>query len=261
MSLASSFTSYWGNALMGIYVTWENSATSSAGPVTAGTTKLKATFDLNFYAAGTTTLYGTTYLADTNPWYFYLNILNPQDQFVADVANVAENTKLGFDGLLVNFTVEKTAGGDGIAPASQNVVEFRGTNPTMNDMWCQNTISEGQYDVAKCFPDIDSTNDTGAPKSAGVQDWTNLTEATNALTTQNYCTEFWAVAWVTDAATPAYEYGTRCVKVQIIGERFFQTQDNGTPPLYADTHDIDLSYRKYSMTTGWAFSPQGTLAT
>lgn len=119
MSLATSFTSYWGNALMGIYVKWENSATSSAGTVAAGT-KLKATFTLNFYAAGTTTLYGTNYLADTNPWYFYLNILNPQDQFVADVANVAENTKVGFDGLLVNFATAKSAGGTGADAANLN---------------------------------------------------------------------------------------------------------------------------------------------
>ena len=48
----SSFTTYWGNALMGIYVQWENSAVA---PYTYTTADLKATFTLNLYAAGVVT--------------------------------------------------------------------------------------------------------------------------------------------------------------------------------------------------------------
>ena len=47
----TAFTTYWGNALLGMYVTWNHDAGGATTP-TAGSSELKATFDINLYAAG-----------------------------------------------------------------------------------------------------------------------------------------------------------------------------------------------------------------
>ena len=74
--MATSFTSYWGNALMGIQVKWDNVASATSNAVDA-TTKFDATIDLKLYAAGTTPQAGTGFLEDSNQIKFWLLILNP----------------------------------------------------------------------------------------------------------------------------------------------------------------------------------------
>ena len=51
MSYVTSFTSYWGNALQGIYITWTPEAfTVPAGTITASTTKMTMEFDIRMYS-------------------------------------------------------------------------------------------------------------------------------------------------------------------------------------------------------------------
>ena len=54
--------------------------------------------------------------------------------------------------------------------------------------------------------------------------------------------------------------------MQVIGKRYFITNDNNSgdaavPATTANTFDIDLAYRKYSMTTGWEWQVGTTPAT
>ena len=83
--------------------------------------------------------------------------------------------------------------------------------------------------------------------SAGLNDWTN-----DSADDAEYCVEKWTIATTTAVATTTY--AERCVKMYIKGERLFKTAETAaiTPPMVvANTADIDLDYRKYSVTTGW----------
>ena len=83
--MVTSFNSYWGNALLGIYVKWENTVitnnviTAGAGttivsPVTPATTKLEATFTLNLYALGTAAQADITTVNAADTMTFYMLI-------------------------------------------------------------------------------------------------------------------------------------------------------------------------------------------
>lgn len=79
MSNDSSFQTFWGNALLGIYATWTHQATDTTTPTAED--KLAVTFDINLYAAGVITEAGGTYLATADAVKIYLLILNPVDRF------------------------------------------------------------------------------------------------------------------------------------------------------------------------------------
>lgn len=53
MSYVKSFTSYWGNALQGIYITWTPEGfTPPTGTIDAASTKMNMEFDIRMYATG-----------------------------------------------------------------------------------------------------------------------------------------------------------------------------------------------------------------
>ena len=149
------------------------------------------------------------------------------------------------------MTVKATVGGDG-SDDSTNIYSLElladsgDFTTVMDDMWCDSTLLEGQYASSACYEDtLDQGNKLGVAN--GNNDWTN--DATN---TDNYCTETWSIATQTDSVTTSY--AQRCVKMQFKGSRPFLTTDNGaTTDLM---FDIDLGYRKYSMTTGWIWQAQ-----
>lgn len=123
----------------------------------------------------------------------------------------------------------------------------------MIDIFCDSTLTEGQYDSSKCSDDtVDNLDKYGAN---GANDWTN----DQSSGTHDYCTERWTIATKTDSSTTTY--AERCVKMQIIGKRQFITNDNTDPADITNTHDVDLAYRKYSMTTGWEWQVALTPAT
>ena len=162
MTLAQSFTTYWGNALMGIHVQWGNDASATSSAVTSST-KLTAIFDLKLYAAGTTTQTGTGNFENDNTMFFYLLILNPNDIFdqAADGAtNIIDNDMVGFDGVKASFECDMGTA-DGTTSANTITLSIDGSGDAhasiLEDMWCQNTLSEGQYDATKCFADTDTT--------------------------------------------------------------------------------------------------------
>ena len=179
--MATSFTSYWGNALLGIYIEWGNTAVSNG--TIDGTTSLTCTFNLNLYAAGAVSQTGSTYFADTNIMQFYLLILNPLDQFdaLADSSNMTiSNTMLGFDGVLVEL--EAKTSGDGNTSATPMTLEMKAYdqsntadyNNILKDINCENTLSLGQYDDTKCWLDSD-TNSGKLTNSDGDDDWKLVT--------------------------------------------------------------------------------------
>ena len=270
----SSFTTYWGNALMGIYVQWENSAVA---PYTYTTADLKATFTLNLYAAGVVTeasdaTTGNYLRTEDASIYFYMLMLNPIDYFdnAADTTLV-HNDWVGFDGVKAQFsttvagtgvdtankwTIATTAGATAASPAAASL---------FTDIWCANDLSEGQYDAAKCLSDNDLTGLTNAKSTAfatAEQSWTNA----EPLDATDYCIEKWAITTATSAS--ALTVAERCVKMQVIGTRKFDTGDNlkdnaGSAVTASSTNtvDIDMTYRKYSITAGWLFNAAGAAAT
>ena len=83
----------------------------------------------------------------------------------------------------------------------------------LDDLWCENTLSEGQYDATKCFLD----EDTSQSKIAGGSnaDWTVTSGADGA----NYCLEKWTIATTSAAASVAWE--ERCTRLQLKTTRLF----------------------------------------
>ena len=67
----------------------------------------------------------------------------------------------------------------------------------------------------------------------------------------DYCQETWTIATQTASATTTF--AERCTRMQVKMDRLFITGDNPATPASSgnDSYDIDLDYRKYSMTTGW----------
>lgn len=239
--MATSFTSYWGNALLGIYIEWGNTAASNG--TIDGTTALTCTFNLNLYAAGAVSQTGSTYFADTNLMQFYLLILNPLDQFDALADSSGEtisNTMLGFDGVLVEL--EAKTSGDGNTDSTPMTLALKAYdqsstidyNNILKDINCENTLSLGQYDDTKCWLDTD----TGSGKVTGGSDadWELVTKD-NAV---DYCIENWTIAVATDATTTTWT--ERCTKVQVPVTRLFETGDNATSPASngEDVYDLDL---------------------
>lgn len=145
---------------------------------------------------------------------FYLNILNPIDKFDKGVStSIVDNDLVGFDGLFM--TLKATVAGDGTTSGTPWSLEIKADSDTaanvMIDIFCDSTLTEGQYDSSKCFDDtVDGGGKTG---TNGVNDWTN----DQADGTHNYCSEKWTIATATDASTTSY--AERCVKMQIIGKR------------------------------------------
>lgn len=113
----SSFTTYWGNALMGIYVQWENSAATS-GTYDYTAADLKATFTLNLYAAGVVTeASAANYLTTEDASiYFYMLMLNPLDYFDNQADSlVVYNDWVGFDGVKAQFSTTVAGTGADLA--------------------------------------------------------------------------------------------------------------------------------------------------
>ena len=133
----TSFTSYWGNALMGIFVKWERNDTAAT---VSATTKLTATFDLKLYAAGTTPQTGSGLFETTNTMKFWLLILNPLDLYdYASNTNIVSNDMVGFDGVIANFRA-LVAGGDGSTDANKKTLEIEALGgdytQVLVDSWC-----------------------------------------------------------------------------------------------------------------------------
>ena len=150
----SSFTTYWGNALMGIYVQWENSAATS-GTYDYATAELKATFTLNLYAAGVVTeasdaTTGNYLRTEDASIYFYMLMLNPIDYFDnAATSTLVHNDWVGFDGLKAQFST--TVAGTGADTANKWTIATKAgatqASPAaaslFTDIWCANDLSEG----------------------------------------------------------------------------------------------------------------------
>ena len=250
----TAFTTYWGNALLGMYVTWNHDAGGATTP--SATAELKATFDINLYAAGVVSQAGSgAYFQSNDAVTFYLNILNPIDKFDKDAStSIVDNELVGFDGLFM--TLFATVAGDGTTSGTPWSLEIRAASDTatnvMVDIFCDSTLTEGQYDSSKCKDDREDFGDKVGLN--GLNDWTN-----DSADGTDYCKEKWTIATKTDASTTTFYQ--RCVKMQIIGKRLFLTTDNTDPADATNTHDIDLAYRKYSMTTGWEWQVATTPAT
>lgn len=84
----------------------------------------------------------------------------------------------------------------------------------------------------------------------GVLDWSN----TQTTDLHDYCIEKWNIATVVSASSTTW--AERCMKISIKGARPFETLDNDTTASQTNvnTHDIDLQYRKYSISVGWLIS-------
>ena len=96
---------------------------------------------------------------------FYLNILNPTDKFDKGTStSIVDNDLVGFDGLFM--TLKATVGGDGSSGTPWSLLikaDSDDATSVMIDIFCDSTLTEGQYDSSKCFDDqVDGGGKTGA---------------------------------------------------------------------------------------------------
>lgn len=138
---------------------------------------------------------------------FYLNILNPIDKFDKGTSTtIVDNDLVGFDGLFM--TLKATVGGTGADLANEFTLAIKADSDTatnvMADIFCDSTLTEGQYDSSKCFSDTTDgggkTGATGGGAANGNNDWTN----DQSDGTYDYCREKWTIATKTDASTTTF---------------------------------------------------------
>ena len=67
---------------------------------------------------------------------------------------------LGFDGVMATFQADMGTD-NGTTEALKITLNIDGLNDVhadiLDDLWCENTLSEGQYDATKCFLDEDTS--------------------------------------------------------------------------------------------------------
>lgn len=109
-----------------------------------------------------------------------------------------------------------------------------GANDVVQDMWCKATIDTGKYSSTDC-----KTDTVG---EATVKEVAGNGYLTDADAAKNYCVETWTMGTI-----------KKCQRLSISTDRLWTTADN----TYVDAAtslkivDMNLQYRKYSVTTGW----------
>ena len=215
MSTANDFTTYWGNALQGIYINWA---------LNNDETKVVATMDIRMYGVGLDSeLRDTDNSSGTLGWrndgdsmYAYFLFMNPWDidDYTADNTKAPYNVNLPYDGMLATLTY----GTHNVAP------HFDNTEATYDDIWCQNSLTDGKYATASCA--LDTADSTA--------DWTATAPASG-----DHCDVTWTVATY-----------ARCVRATITVDRLFTSTDT--------TRDMKLTRRAYSVTAGWQIPATAT---
>lgn len=109
------------------------------------------------------------------------------------------------------MTVKATVAGDGTDDSTNLYTltldaDSGDATFVMDDMWCDSTLTEGQYVASNCYDDeLDAGDKVGVTE--GNNDWLN-----SGADGDNYCTETWTIATQTDENTT--NYAQRCVKMQ-----------------------------------------------
>ena len=150
MSYVKEFTSYWGNAIQGMYIKWEPEGyTAPQGTITAATTKMNMTFDIRMYATafngiesdnGDAANYGVTALSGQTAT-FYMLIRNPLDLFefnAMTTQNKPHNDLIAYDGLVFVPTITFTAN----AGTLDTSLKLGGSN-LVKDVRCAVGITKG----------------------------------------------------------------------------------------------------------------------
>ena len=75
---ATSISSYWGNALQGIYITWGNTATDCAGTIAADT-EMSINVDIRLY--GVLRAAESETVTSTETFVSYFLFMNPYDYY------------------------------------------------------------------------------------------------------------------------------------------------------------------------------------
>ena len=251
MSYVSEMTSYWGNALQGIYITWKPEGHSPPSSVIdAANTKMNMSFDIRMYSTGykgietdngNNSNWGVAALSGGTVT-FYMLIRNPLDQFtynnLAAPQTTPHNDLIAFDGLVAVPTV-----------TFSSTVGSQDTNLKLNapgggmilDINCAPGVTSGKYDSGNCTVDT-----VAAPTGKGkTNNYTHLEQdATNG-----YCAESWKIGGLSQ----------RCVRAKFKTVRNFKTSDNGPGTLTSsNSADIDFEFRKYSISTGWLIPTAAT---
>ena len=190
----TSFTTYYGTGILGMFVTWSNTAVDSIGTI-SGTTELSVDVDLRLAAANVNTVSGDAIDATssaTHNMVYYLQFLNPY------MSATSPNTALGtllYDAAVADILITTTAG---TATVSRDLAVFDWDGDALSDSYC----------TAEHSPTSVCTNDT-------TNDWTTTT-------TGDQCVEKW------DIVDPAI----RCVRMKSTMKRLFRTTDANSQDFY-----------------------------
>ena len=215
MSNLTEFTSYWGNALQGIWIKYAISALGTDGTISTDT-KMTMTFDVRMYATGYAGIETANDLITNTPdatkWktpafntqanvVFYMLFRNPMDvtewnAITAGSRNEPHNDFIAYDGLLTTLKVDYT--GSTSSLDTLLVLKDPGTG-IFTDIYCPANLTNGAYDHSTCVADTTSSGS----KTTGLNDYTV------SGSTTNFCTEQWQIA----------AKSLRCVRAGFTAER------------------------------------------
>ena len=175
MSNATTLTTYFGNSIDGITVTWTPNGLDSSGvPSDALTDKMEFSVVCNLYALGSSVKANSdssaTDFTDDDTALVYLMWQNPYDSWdQADDSSIYDNEDIAFDGILATLTGNT---------ATANEIKFDALAYT--DLACTKDVVSSKYDAVNCVDDTTLT-------TPGDNDFTEI----NVPGDSNYCTETW----------------------------------------------------------------------
>ena len=189
----TDFTTYFGTGILGMWITWGNTATDSAGTV-ASDTELQIDFDLRLYAADLTSESGGV-LENTQTLQYYVLWTNPYEEG-STTGNNNDMATIAINAIVDDQTITNNNESTGGTVDTEDTFSFAATSGYPTD------ANGSAYPVAS---DISTalTADT-------VNDVTSTTAAS--------CTETWKLA-------SAY---SQCVRIQSSMTMLFKREDTNS---------------------------------
>ena len=226
----NQFTTYFGNDIMGMYITWEVASTQTE--TIADTDELTMNYVMNLYSLNlntngnnfTNNAVGTLEpVTNTNQpfkFYFYTSWL----MATGDVINGGPPSgSTPYDAFIANLNISVTDG----TPDTFDFVEGTVSDYACADAACATNEADGN--------DEEFSWGTNVPGNSGL------------------CTEVWTVTAGDLLSTNNQANSIICTKIEVAVKRFLKnpTGDGADETTASNVEDADLSFRKYSVAAGW----------
>ena len=173
--LVTEFTTFYGTHLLGMFVTWKNTAVDSSGTISAST-ELDIDMELNLYAANldTTSLDVIDATASAvHEMAFYLQYMNPYE---TTTGNSQDFSVFLFDAVIGDITITTAAG-------PPHTAVFTWDADGIADAKC--TAVGDSINAANCVNDADNAYTTTTTGEQCVEKWNLATPAIRCVRVKN----------------------------------------------------------------------------